>query len=248
MQPLVTGAEVQGSSIAVKLSSQESIEYHAILAATGRELQSGPLRLDGAGLRADQNGIVIDKRRRTSVPHICAVGDAAGRYQLTHRAEHLARVVITNCILRWPASINERYVAWRTFTSPEMDHIGRNEHDLEIRRISVLRFPFGMTDRALIDGGTDGMVKLIAEGRGRILGASVLGLRGRELITTWSLAMRKGLRGSDVSATIHPYPTYALANRRAAGRSNERRLDSPLLALLGRVCRYVGTRKGSSVP
>lgn len=246
-QTRVTGAEVQGPSIAVKLSDGGIIECDAMLAAMGREVGTGPLRLDRAGVRADRNGIVVNHRCRTSVPHIYAVGDATGRYQLTHMAEHMAKVAITNCILRWPSSMDESNVPWCTFTSPELAHTGRNERNLDTQKISVVRFPFRRTDRAVTEGATDGMVKLIADRRGRVLGASVLGPRAGELINIWTLAMRKGLRLSDVSATIHPYPTYALANRRAADRWEERKLSWPVLALLGRVFGYRGTRKGSSV-
>jgi len=162
-------------------------------------------------------------------------------------AEHMAKVAVTNCVLRWPRSLDGRSVPWCTFTAPELAHTGRNERELDKKTVSVLRFPFRSTDRAITDGETDGMVKVLADRRGRVLGASVLGARAGELINTWSLAIRKGLRVGDVSAAIHPFPTYSLANRRAADRWEERQLDSPLLALLGRVFGYRGVRKGSGV-
>jgi pyruvate/2-oxoglutarate dehydrogenase complex dihydrolipoamide dehydrogenase (E3) component len=246
-QTRVTDTDAQGPSIIVKLSNGEIFECDVVLAAMGREVQTGPLRLDLAGVRADRNGIAVDKRSRTSVRHIYAVGDATGRYQLTHMAEHMAKVAITNCILHWPASIDERYVPWCTFTSPELAHCGHNERDVDPHTISVLRFPFRKTDRAIIEGETDGMVKLIADRRGRVLGASVLGKCAGELVNMWSFVMGKGLRVSDISTTIHPYPTYALANRRAADRWDERKLNSPLLALLGSMFGYRGVRRGSGV-
>jgi pyruvate/2-oxoglutarate dehydrogenase complex dihydrolipoamide dehydrogenase (E3) component len=162
-------------------------------------------------------------------------------------AEHMAKVAITNCILRWPRSFAQDNVPWCTYTSPELAHTGADPRQLDPKAVSVLRFPLRRTDRAITDGTTDGMVKVTTDRRGLVLGASVLGANAGELINTWSLVMRKGLRVSDVSATIHPYPTYSLANRRAADRWDERKLDSPLLALLGRIFGYRGTRKGSGV-
>jgi pyruvate/2-oxoglutarate dehydrogenase complex dihydrolipoamide dehydrogenase (E3) component len=95
-----------------------------VLAAVGREVQTGSLRLDRAGVRTDHNRVVVNKHCRTSVPHIYAIGDATGRYQLTHMAEHMAKVAIANCIPHWPRSIDQRCVAWCTFTSPELAHTG----------------------------------------------------------------------------------------------------------------------------
>jgi pyruvate/2-oxoglutarate dehydrogenase complex dihydrolipoamide dehydrogenase (E3) component len=215
MRTRATGAKFRGSNIAVKLSDDRVVECDLLLAAMGREVRTDLLGLDCAGVRADGDGIGLDKRCRTSVPHIYAVGDATGRYQLTHMAEHMAKVAITNCILRWPHSFDQDNVPWCTYTSPELAHTGPDPRELDRRAVSVLRFPLRRTDRAITDGTTDGMVKVTTDRRGLVLGASVLGANAGELINTWSLVMRKGLRVSDVSATIHPYPTYSLVTRRS---------------------------------
>ena len=87
----------------------------------------------------------------------------------------------------------------------------------------------------------------MADGRGRILGASILGANGGEMISEYALAMRHGLRLSQVADTIHPYPTYMLGNHQTADKFVAKQLDSLLLALLGRVLRYRGQRRGSGV-
>ena len=65
------------------------------------------------------------------------------------------------------------------------------------------------------------------------------------MITEYALAMRHGIRLSQIAGTIHPYPTFLLGNRRAADLYVNTQLDSPLLGLLGRILRYRGQRKGS---
>ena len=93
---------------------------------------------------------------------------------------------------------------------------------------------------------TAGLVKVLANPSGRILGVSILGARGGEMISEWALAMRNGVRLKQISDTIHPYPTYMLGNRRAADQWNNNRLNSPLLGLLGKLFGYRGVRKGAA--
>jgi hypothetical protein len=67
------------------------------------------------------------------------------------------------------------------------------------------------------------------------------------MIAEYGLAMRNRIRLSGMAATIHPYPTYMLANRRAADQFVARQLDSPLLGVLGKILGYRGQRRGSAV-
>jgi pyruvate/2-oxoglutarate dehydrogenase complex dihydrolipoamide dehydrogenase (E3) component len=225
-----------------------TLEYDTVLAAIGREPSIDGLNLESAGVRTEQSGIGIDRHCRTSQPHIYAAGDVTGKYNLTHMAEHMSKVAVTNAILRWPATLDEKHAVWSTFTDPELAQLGASEAQLRQRnvRYSVVRFPFEKLDRAVTDGETTGEVKVFASGSGRILGVSILGANAGEMISEYALAMRHGLRLSQIADTIHPYPTFMLGNRSAADRFVARQLDSPLLGLLGRVLRYRGERRGSA--
>src|SRR5262249_48345298 len=97
------------------------------------------------------------------------------------------------------------------------------------------------------EGETIGLVKVLAGRSGRILGASILGANAGEMIAEYALAMRHGLPLRKISGTIHPYPTYALGNRRAADQWYTGQLDSPLLGLLGKILGYRGKTRGSAV-
>ncbi len=239
-----TAASQAGLASRIALSNGGAVEGDAVLSAIGREVDTRPLRLDRSGVQAGDKGINIDRRCRTSRRHIYAVGDVTGHQPFTHTAEHMAKVAVTNCILGWPASL-EPVIPWCTYTSPELAHTGLATDGADVSGSIILRYPFRQTDRAVIAGETDGLVKVRVDGRGRVLGASILGPAAGELINIWSLAARKRLRAEDVSATIHPYPTLSLANRKAADRWSERWLDSSLLRLLGQVRRYRGVRRGS---
>ncbi|MCU1257867.1 MAG: mercuric reductase, partial [Bryobacterales bacterium] len=204
---------------------------------------------ENAGVRFGEKGIDVDRRCRTSQRHIYAVGDVTGKYQFTHMGEHMSKVAVTNAILRWPKSLDEKHVVWATFTQPELAHLGESELQLRERgkRYIPFRFPFAMLDRAITETETDGEVKILADSGGKILGASILGANAGEMISECALAMRHGLRLSQIADTVHPYPTYMLGNRRTADQFVAKQLDSPLLALLGKVLRYRGRRTGSKV-
>jgi pyruvate/2-oxoglutarate dehydrogenase complex dihydrolipoamide dehydrogenase (E3) component len=140
-------------------------------------------------------------------------------------------------------------VVWSTFTDPELAHLGESEEDLQRRHAtySSYRFPFEKLDRAVTEAETTGEVNVFADSSGRILGASILGAHAGEMIAEYALAMRAGIDLSGIAETIHTYPTYMLGNRRAADRFVARQLDSPLLAIWGRILGYRGKRRGSTV-
>ncbi len=198
--------------------SGERLEADKILAAVGRKPNLDSLNLEAAGVRTNGKGVIVDGRCRSSVKHIYACGDVAGRYLFTHFAEHMAKVAVTNAILHVPASMDERHITWSTFTDPELAKVGRSEEELtrDGVKYSVYRFPFTQLDRAITDSETTGLVKVFASRWGRILGVSILGAHAGEMIGEYALAMRNGVKLDKVSATIHPYPTYVLGNRRAA--------------------------------
>ncbi len=240
----VTGVE-QGKA---RLDNGEVLACDAVLAATGRRPSVDGLQLEKAGVRVGEKGVGIDTRCRTSQRHIYAAGDVTGRHQFTHMAEHMAKVAVTNALLRWPKSLDEKHVVWCTFTDPELATLGESEEDLRRRgaKYGVFRLPFDRLDRAITEGETAGEIKVFGDPAGRILGASIVGAQAGEMISHYALAMRNHIRMQNISDTVHPYPTFTLGNRRVADQFGARQLDSPLLGLLGKVLRYRGTRKGSA--
>lgn len=83
--------------------------------------------------------------------------------------------------------------------------------------IRVLRWSFHENDRAQAERLTDGLVKVIATPRGRVLGATILGPHAGELIQTWALAIQQGIKLGAIAGMIAPYPTLGEVNKRAAG-------------------------------
>jgi pyruvate/2-oxoglutarate dehydrogenase complex dihydrolipoamide dehydrogenase (E3) component len=234
--------------LAASMDDGRTLRCDATLAAIGREPVIEDLQLQSAAIRVEDKGIVIDSHCRTSQRHIYAVGDVTGTHNFTHMAEHMSKVAVTNAILRWPAKVDERHVVWSTFTDPELAHLGESEAELRHRnaQYSAFRFPFEQLDRAITEGETRGEAKVFADSRGKILGVSILGVHAGEMIGEYALAMRNGLRLSDIANTIHPYPTFLLGNRRVADQFVAKQLDSPLLGILGRILGYRGSRRGAA--
>ena len=246
IQFLLTTEVVRLQGGAAYTASGARIEADAVLAAVGRKPNVEALRLEAAGVRTNDKGIVVDRRCRSSVKHIYACGDVAGRHLFTHMAEHMANVAVTNAILRIPARMDKRHVTWTTFTDPEFAHVGGSEADLKRdgTAFSVYRFPFAQLDRAMTDSETTGMVKVLANRWGRILGVSILGAHAGEMIGEYAVAMRNGVTLGKVSSTIHPYPTYVLGNRRAADQFLMAKLTPGMVRWLQRLLGLRGDIRG----
>ncbi|HBY58595.1 MAG TPA: mercuric reductase, partial [Solibacterales bacterium] len=84
-------------------STGERIEAGTVLLAVGRVPNLTGLNFEAAGVRSGVRGIEVDQRCRTSARHIYAAGDVAGRHMFTHMAEQMARVAVTNAVLRMPS-------------------------------------------------------------------------------------------------------------------------------------------------
>jgi pyruvate/2-oxoglutarate dehydrogenase complex dihydrolipoamide dehydrogenase (E3) component len=105
-----------------------------------------------------------------------------------------------------------------TYTAPEFAHVGLREDEARARdgRIRVLRWRYGDNDRAQAERETDGLIKVVVDRSGRILGAGIVGPHAGEVIQTWCLALKQGLAIGDIAGMIAPYPTIGYSNRKIA--------------------------------
>jgi pyruvate/2-oxoglutarate dehydrogenase complex dihydrolipoamide dehydrogenase (E3) component len=143
-------------------------------------------------------------------------------------AAYQAGIVIRNMLFKLPARVDYSAVPWVTYTDPELAHVGMSEADAKEagREIRVLKWSFEENDRAQAEKRTEGMVKVVTEKNGRILGASIVGLHAGELIQPWILAISQKMKIGSMAGIIAPYPTLAEANKRIAGSFYTERLFS----------------------
>jgi pyruvate/2-oxoglutarate dehydrogenase complex dihydrolipoamide dehydrogenase (E3) component len=210
--------------------SSELIGSHLLLAA-GRKPRTGELRLQAAGIDFDQKGIIVDERLRTRAPGIYAAGDVVDGPRFTHVCSYHAAIIIKNALFRIPAKIDFRSLSWVTYTDPELAQVGmteeqaRKQHGNQIR---VVRVSYSSNDRAQTERQTEGTLKLIADRRGRVLGASILGAHAGELALLWVVAIENGLRLRDLAQTMAPYPTWGELDKAAASEFSRPLLSHPL--------------------
>ncbi|MGH8750096.1 MAG: dihydrolipoyl dehydrogenase family protein [Burkholderiales bacterium] len=198
--------------------AEKNIVASRLLVATGRRANVENLGLEIAGVAVEKGMAVTDARLRTSNARIYACGDVATPYRFTHIAEHQAGIVLRNALFHLPAKIETRTLPWCTFTDPELARVGLSERDALKQSIAheIYTFPFDDIDRARTDAEDAGFVKLVADPKGRLLGAAIAGPHAGELIHEYALALKKNLKLADISGLIHVYPTLSLINRRAA--------------------------------
>ncbi|MDA0662148.1 MAG: FAD-dependent oxidoreductase [Proteobacteria bacterium] len=191
-----------------------------LLVAAGRQANTAGLNLEAANVHYDRKGINVDARLRTSNKKIFAIGDVVGPYQFTHMAGYHAGIVIRNILFKLPAKVDYRAVPWVTYTDPELAHVGMTEAQAKesgIKGMNILRWPFHENDRAQAERETHGMIKLVLDKKGRVLGATIAGSRAGELILPWVLAVSGKQKIGTMAGVIVPYPTLSEVGKRAAG-------------------------------
>ena len=190
-----------------------------LLVAVGRRPKIDDLGLEDAKVALNDGAPLVDARLRTTNKRIFAIGDVVGPYRFTHTASYQARIVITNALFRLPARVRYGAVPWVTYTDPELAHVGLSEAEARAKGhdLRILRFPFEENDRAIAEGATTGLVKVVATRRGQVLGASIVGAHAGELILPWVLAVKYRLGVGKLAQAIVPYPTFSEVSARAAG-------------------------------
>ncbi len=203
------------------------LSVDAILVGVGRTPNIEDLGLAAAGVAHDQNGVIVDDRLRTTNPRILAAGDVASRYKFTHAADALARIAIQNALFLGRARASALTIPWCTYTDPEIAHVGLHEHEALSQGIPITTFVQKLedVDRAILDGETEGFVKVHAmAGTGRIVGATIVARHAGEMISELTSAIAGNLGLKHLARTIHPYPTQADAIRRVGDAYNRTRL------------------------
>lgn len=197
---------------------RETVPGTHLLIAAGRRANIEDLGLDVAGIATAKGAIVVDAGLLTSNRRVFAIGDVIGGLQFTHMANHHAGIVIRRALFRLPARVAADQVPWVTFTDPEVAQVGLTEAAANARGITptVYRWPFAENDRAQAERTTDGLIKVVCDSRGRILGAGIVGAHAGELIQVWCLALSQHLKIGAMTGYIAPYPTLGEISRRVA--------------------------------
>src|SRR5512133_3038192 len=188
-----TGVEQQGNSLHVSFGDGESVDCDLMLVSVGRGPLVEGIGLEAAGVAFDKRkGIGADEHRRTSVPHIYAVGDCAGYWQLAHTAFREGEVAAENA-MGHEAVVDNRGVPRPIYTDPEIAGVGLTEAEAREQHgedVAVGVFPWVANARAVMQNETVGWVKSIHETRyGELLGLVMVGPHVTDLIEAGTVAL-----------------------------------------------------------
>jgi len=215
---------------------QRELSAERLLVAAGRAPNTEGFDLERAGVSFDNRGIKTDRYMRTTSRPIYACGDVVGPYRFSHMAEYQAVLACANAFLPVRRKADYRHVVWSTFTDPELAHAGMTEEEARDRlggSISVYRYDYRNLDRAKTDRQNLGLAKYICDGKGRLVGAHILGSHATEVLHEAQLAKALGIPFRRIQQVIHAYPSYSDVLRQASKANYvDRLLRNPLLKLL----------------
>ncbi len=211
---IVVTATVAGSGSGAPSGSGSGspAEFRAagVFVAVGRRPNIDGLGLGDLGIDIGDHGITVDDRGRTTVRTIYAVGDVAGRHLFTHSAGYEAVRAVRDMFFPGKGTVDD-FIPWCTFTDPELAHAGLTSREAEQRfgdDVDVWRLDLEHNDRARADDATDGAI-IIVTAREKLVGAHILSPSAGELIHELALAIRHGMKLSDLASLVHVYPTLA---------------------------------------
>jgi dihydrolipoamide dehydrogenase len=211
--------EDDGSQLTVHYGDGETVQADLMLVAVGRGPLVEGLGLENIGVQFDKRaGIAADEHRRTTVPHIYAVGDCAGYWQLAHTAFREGEVAAENACGH-DAIVDNRAVPRPIYTDPEIAGVGLTEAEAREQYgddVAVGQFPWVANARAVMQDETIGWVKSIHETRyGELLGVVMVGPHVTDLIEAGVVAIDAESTVETVADGMAPHPTLSEAIKEA---------------------------------
>jgi dihydrolipoamide dehydrogenase len=226
---IMTGAKAKSwteasgrAAVTIEVGGRDvTLEADKVLVAVGRRPNSEGLGLEEVGVKIEKGFVPVDKKQRTNVPSIYAIGDVAGQPLLAHKASKEAEVA-AEVIAGHRAEFDVRCIPAVIFTDPEVASAGVTAEEAEKRgrKVKVGKFPFVALGRAIANADTDGFVKVVIDAQTKeVLGIHVVGNGASDVIAEAALAIEMGALADDLSLTIHAHPTLPEAIMEAAKAS-----------------------------
>ena len=191
----------------------EPIAGSHLLVAVGRQPNTDDLGLDAAGVQTDGRGyIVVDDELRTTADHIWAMGDCNGRGAFTHTSYNDFEIVAANLLDDDPRRVSDRITTYALYIDPPLGRAGMTVEQVRRsgRKALVGKRPMTRVGRAVEKGETQGFMKVVVDAETEeILGASILGVGGDEVVHSILDVMTAKLPYTAISRTMHIHPTVS---------------------------------------
>ena len=206
----------RGNDIAANVDctdgAREVVGTHLLL-AVGRRPNTDDLGLDRAGIATDKRGFIeVDDQLRTNVPGVWALGDCNGKGAFTHTAYNDFEIVAANILDHDTRRVSDRIIAYNLYTDPPLGRVGMTEAEVRKSGRPALMATMAMEDvsRAFEKGETLGFMKILVDRETRqILGASILGVGGDEVIHTILDLMYAKAPYTVMQRAVHIHPTVS---------------------------------------
>jgi pyruvate/2-oxoglutarate dehydrogenase complex dihydrolipoamide dehydrogenase (E3) component len=226
----ITIQEIKNGSVCYSTIGGEtsSKKADAIFVGIGRVLNIENLQLEKAGIQVNQtkSKLIVDEYLRTTNKNIYVVGDVAGNYQFTHVAEMHAKVVIANMLSPLKQKFDSKYIAWVTYTSPEIATWGVGHEAATARGFETISADFVHDDRAIVDESVTGRVDIYVDAKGTVYGGTMVAQNAGELSQELILAMSAGLGLKDIFNKVYPYPVASRINKQISSAWMGRKLTT----------------------
>ena len=192
---------------------EQQVEGSHLLSATGRIPNTEALTPEAAGIRLNDRGFIeVDEYLETSVPGVYAMGDVKGGPAFTHLSYDDYRILRASLLGGEKASTRDRIVPYTMFIDPQLGRVGLTERQAreQNRAVRVAKLPMSAVIRAIETGETRGFMKVVIDaGSGQILGCTVLGSEGGEIMTIIQVAMLGNLAYTAMANAIFTHPLLA---------------------------------------
>jgi dihydrolipoamide dehydrogenase len=191
-----------------------SLQAERLLMAVGRQARVDGVGLEALGVKLERGFIAVSPRMETSVGGLYAIGDAAGRQLLAHKAMAEGVVAAEAVAGLDPHPVDYGNVPSCTYCRPQVASVGLTEAQARAqgRELRVGKYPFAANGKAVALGETDGFVKVVADKpTGEILGVHIVGAEATEIIHEFAVGRTLEATLDEMIHTIHAHPTLSEA-------------------------------------
>ena len=219
---ILTGTQIKSvalqnnSSISISIlkeGKEQIITASHLLLATGRMPNTDDLDLEKTGVHKDERGYIkIDSKLQTNIENIYALGDVKPGPAFTHISYNDYVVVASNLLDGANMTIDNRQIPYCVFIDPELGRIGLSEMEAKQAGLNykIAKMPMSYVARAIEAGETRGFMKAVVDAdTKKILGISILGFGGGEIMSLLQICMLGGITADQLKYHIFAHPTYA---------------------------------------
>lgn len=224
----VVSSKKAGEEVEVEVEipgGKKTFTFDMVIVAAGMKPNSTGLNLENIGIKTDSKGfIVVDKRMRTNVGNIFAIGDVTGGLLLAHKASHEG-IVAAEAIGGKTVGASWKAVPYAVFTDPEIAGIGLNEKEARDsgRNIKIGKFPYRAIGKAVATLATEGFVKVIADAKtDKVMGIHIYGPHSGDIILAGTTLMEFDGTVEDLGHIMAIHPTFSEAMMEAGLNANKK--------------------------